>query len=44
MKRQVWREYKYNSNKKLANNGQRPLGMKKDFIGNQGPEQTVALE
>jgi hypothetical protein len=24
--------------KKLANNGQRTLGMKKDYIGNQGPE------
>jgi hypothetical protein len=38
MERQGWTELKYNGDKKLADNGQRPLGMKKDYIGNQGPE------
>jgi hypothetical protein len=43
-KRLCWRDFKYNSNKKPAGSGQRPLGNWADFIGSQGPERTATLE
>jgi hypothetical protein len=36
------RGLKYDQKKK--DNGQRPSGMEEDFIGNEGPQRTLALE
>jgi len=41
---QTGKHFKYNGNKQQASNGQRQLGIGKDFVKSKGPQQIVLPE